>query len=416
MSPGSRIIKLAQLAEICRQIGLQFVGIIPVSETVSGLAVAANFLADWQQAGCAAELGYMQRDPELYKGFNHILPGAKTVIQVLVPYSGNSTFTSPGLFKFPGEAGSVSSPRVGYARVARYAWGRDYHQVLKSKLRELLDCLASSESPARSFSARIFSDAVPILERSLAAINRLGFIGKNSMLITPGIGSYYFIAEIVTDLDVDYSESTLPRPPLMAGGKSEELGPPGLKCRSCQRCMDSCPTGAITGPGVLDARRCISYLTIEKRGAFSEWERRALGEWVFGCDLCQEVCPFNHRGISNQAIQEFLPESGVGAWLCLQTVLSIRTESKFAEFYQGTPLMRPGRINLLRNAAAVAANLTFTEATPLLVEAVKQETSEVVKDECLSAIVRLLPDLRGTIAGEAEELLSSLSFSQASSE
>jgi epoxyqueuosine reductase len=226
----------------------------------------------------------------------------------------------------------------------------------------------------------------------------MGFIGKNTLLIVPGQGSFLFLAEILWNVEIVDDE-----PP------DRELKSPA-NCGSCQRCLDSCPTGAFVSPYVLDARKCISYLTIEKRGALSIQERKWLGEWVFGCDVCQEVCPFNHVSIKRNGRARISPlraEYGVGRVLSLQEVLKIRSHGEFVAQFGGTAVARAKREGLLRNAAVVAAN---TCAVPLLrdlIDVAQSDEAGVVRQHCLWAAVTL-----ARLSG-SKEVQTSLQLSEA---
>ena len=305
-------------------------------------------------------MGFMTREPELFTTPERLLPGVRSVVSFAIPYSGKAPSHCP----------------IGYGRIARYAWGRDYHRVLKKKLKTLVARL--SEICGEAIDSRSFSDAVPLLERAYAEQNGLGFFGKNSLLIRPGVGSYFFIADLLLAHDIVGI-------PVRAEQKVQG-------CGACSRCVSSCPTGAIVRDGTIDSRRCISYLTIEKVGPFDEWEKGAIGEWLFGCDICQEVCPFNHRshrGKGFAVISEFSEEEGSGALLSLSEIISMRNDEDFLERFAGTPLMRPGREGLIRNACAVAVNTKATEVRSALEGAINDE-SYLVQTYAKNAIAALI--------------------------
>ena len=225
-------------------------------------------LREWQEAGMAADMGYMHRPVELLSNPKKLQKSARSVVSLGVSY-------------YPGD----HPENEGGGRVARYAWGRDYHEVIKARLFRLREEL--EEELGVRIKARGFTDAVPLLERSAAQHAGLGFFGRNSCLINGEIGSYFFIADLIVDLDL-------------------EPDPPGTgTCGRCTRCMDRCPTGAIKAPGVVDARLCISYLTIENRGEIPRELRPKVGDWAFGCDVCQEVCPYNKTKASRSRWPEF---------------------------------------------------------------------------------------------------------------
>lgn len=311
------------LEELTRSVGLSLVAVTdltPLAESVKPL----NY---WQSSGHAGSMKYMLRSPELLCHPQSLVPGAKSAICIAVRY----TAEVPGPLP------------PGFGRVARYAWGADYHEVLRQRLAAFVGAVEHALGTA--VISRVFSDSVPILERSLAARAGLGFIGKNTMLIRPGVGSYFFISEVLWDVEVEVE-----RPALSVLDGS---------CGSCTRCMNACPTSAFDSAYVLDARKCISYLTIEYRGAFTEEQRRSLDQWVFGCDVCQEVCPFNHGSMKlgcPPELQEFSKHQGVGPFLNLEEVLNLRTTEHYKARFKGTALLRAKREGLVRNALSVAAN------------------------------------------------------------
>ena len=306
----------------------------------------------WQNSGYAAEMTYMQRSADLLSNPLMLMPEAKSIIAFCMYYERTQT---PVLSR-------------GYGRVARYAWGKDYHKVIKKKLKKLVMNLNNRSGV--SFNYRIFSDAVPLLERGLAVKAGLGFIGKNSMLIRPKSGSFFFIAEILCDLEI-------------SGGSLPVLSE---NCGTCNNCKVACPTGAIVDDYIIDANKCISYLTIEKRGMFNYWQREAVKDWIFGCDICQDVCPFNHQSLKKEAppaLKEFSRECGAGPELKLSAILAIRTDENFKRDFSGSAIMRAGREGLLRNAAAVAVNTDAECCIASLEEAFMHDSSEVVRSHAL---------------------------------
>jgi epoxyqueuosine reductase len=176
------------------------------------------------------------------------------------------------------------------------------------------------------------------LEKAYAREAGLGFIGKNTLLITEEFGSYVFLSVILTTLRLEPGQSQT------------------SQCGSCRLCLEACPTGALTAPFVLDARRCISYLTIENKGEIPEALRPQIGNWVFGCDICQEVCPYNAKP-KTTPLNEFSPDQGAGPWMDLTELLNMKTDEAFKVRFAGTPLLRPKRWGLARNAEAVLRNL-----------------------------------------------------------
>ncbi|MBL7810996.1 MAG: tRNA epoxyqueuosine(34) reductase QueG [Bacteroidetes bacterium] len=257
-------------------------------------------LTDWLNQGYHGEMGYMEnhRDKRLHPG--ELVPGAKTVISFAYNY-------------FPGSTQAPHSPAV-----ARYAWGGDYHRVVKDVL---YDLVAELETVAGPIQGRVFTDSAPVMERQWAALSGLGWIGKNSLLLRKGVGSWFFLAEIISDLDL------------------EPDAPVTDHCGSCTACIDACPTQAIVQDGVVDARKCISYLTIEKKSPLTAGENEMLNGWAFGCDICQEVCPWN-RFAEPHAQPRFEP---AGDWLHWDHARWLQlTEAEFGELFGHTPLARAG--------------------------------------------------------------------------
>jgi epoxyqueuosine reductase len=243
---------------------------------------------------------------------------------------------------------AAAGPR---GRVARYAWGRDYHKELGARLKQFCADLRSLCPP--DVRLKTFVDTGRIVDRAVAQRAGLGWYGKNANLLTHQFGSWVFLAEVLTNL---------PLPP-------DE--PVRTHCGSCQRCLPACPTGAIVAPGVIHNDRCISYLTIELRGPIPRELRPLVGDWVFGCDLCQDVCPVNRKA-EPAAPPAFLPDQGIGARPELIPLLDLLLGLSDAEFRQRfghTPVTRPGRAGLARNVCVALGNLGDCRAIPTLVRA-----------------------------------------------
>ena len=319
--------------------GFDLVGVTRAEPLTQG----GERLREWQEAGMAADMGYMQRPVELLSDPKKLQKSAKSVVSLGVSY-------------YPGDHPENTE---GGGRVARYAWGRDYHEVIKERLFRLRAEL--EEVLGVKIKARGFTDAVPLLERSAAQHAGLGFFGRNSCLISGEVGSYFFIADLIVDLDL------APDP---SGSGT---------CGRCTRCMDRCPTGAIKAPGVVDARLCISYLTIENKGEIPRHLRPLVGDWAFGCDVCQEVCPYNKTKAARSRWPEFSEEAGTGPYLEIEEVLGIRTEEEFERRFTGTPLTRPGRAGLLRNCCVAAGNLGLRRAVPALIRCLGEDESPLVR-------------------------------------
>lgn len=284
-------------------------------------------LVEWIDSGFAGEMHYLADRLDAYRHPAGVLEGARSVIMLTYPYPGGG------------------SPAVadGQGRLARYLWtGDDYHDVVHPKLKRLRNLLQQACPQA---SVRGIIDTAPLMERDFARLAGIGWQGKNTLLINKFAGSYFFLAALVTDLSL---------PP--------DVPHESDHCGSCRRCLDACPTDAFPQPGVLDASRCISYLTIEHRGVIPEALREQMGSWVFGCDVCQEVCPWNRK----PAKQGDTAESH-GVWTELSLVdLFAMDEAEFRDRYRKTPLWRARRRGLLRNAAIALGNERSTSALPAL--------------------------------------------------
>lgn len=352
-----------QIKTAARQHGFEVVGIASIEPL---LADEARYLG-WREAGHAAGMDYMTRRPELMARPAGLAGWAGSIVTLAVNY-----YVDEPRFEHEGR----------YGRVARYAWGRDYHDIVKPRLLTLaaeIERLAGK--PIRS---RCFVDAVPLLERAVAESAGLGFFGKNTNLLQARAGSWFFLAEILLDIEL-----------------TPEPGPrAAVSCGTCSRCIDACPTSAFVSPFVLDSRRCISYLTIENKQEIPRELREAVGEWIFGCDVCQDVCPFN-RFSSDTAWKELRPEAGAGQRLDLAELLSISTDEEFRVRYHGTPLLRPKRRGLLRNAAVVTANIGCTLAVPTLAARITADPEPLIRGHALWALGRLDHKLSRRLAQDA---------------
>lgn len=366
------------LSVLAQQCGFSVVGVAPLSP----LDLDRERLIEWQSKGFAGEMDFMRRDPVLLTTPQHFLPEAKSALVVSATYD-----------QIP-----VEDPLPGYGRVARYAWGKDYHKVLRKRLQRLVHEVEAHLST--TVKARVFSDSVPLLERALARSAKTGFVGKNTMVITPGIGSFFFLSEILWDLEI----TDLPVPndaPRLSG------------CGGCTRCISNCPTDAFVAPYSLNASRCIAYLTIEKRTSLTYAERKALGDWVFGCDVCQEVCPFNFTALKQRrkaTMPELQQEFGVGPYLNLRGVLHIRTHEEFVARFGGSAIMRGKREGLLRNSAIVAANTCAGDLLHDLIDAALSDPSGLVREHALWGAASLSRDLGSealyAVQRAAEKLLT----------
>lgn len=300
----------------------------------------------WIAQGNAGAMGYLtDRRAEVRRDVRQLLPGAKSVICVGKLYSGAQKWTDRSVHgSFPSEdrertggdrvvgPHSQDQTREGCGIVSRYAWGEDYHRTVRANLEGLAARLQKMEG-TNAFEYRICVDTAPVLERSYARTAGLGWIGKNTCLISQSLGSWFFLGELITTLDLDTDS------------------PPPERCGTCTRCIDACPTNALVPEGewfTLDARVCISYLTIELRGAIAQEYRAAMGMHVFGCDICQDVCPWN-GGESGRG--EFAPPLALNLAEC-----AYLSESEFHLRYRGSAIARPKYAGFLRNVAIAMGN------------------------------------------------------------
>lgn len=257
-------------------------------------------LKQWLEKGYAAGMQYMHNHLEKRLDPTLLVPGAKTVITLLYNY-------------FPATQQVSDAPKI-----ARYAWGEDYHVVIKDKLYDLVSEL---EKSIGKITGRIFVDSAPVMERQWAALGGLGWIGKNSLLLRKGTGSWFFIACIISDLDLPEDQ------------------PVTNHCGSCTACIDACPTQAIVADGVIDAGKCISYQTIEMKGPLTEEMQQENPGWAFGCDICQEVCPWNSFAEPHHE-PRFEPKENWTQWD--YTAWKNLSEANFKEAFGHSPLIRAG--------------------------------------------------------------------------
>lgn len=307
-----------QLAEIILQKAQESGFCAAGFASVTSCKEESKKLLDMIRENRHGEMVYMQKELSVRNHPEKLLPGAKTVFSAALPYT------------FPLE-------RVkDKARISRYALVNDYHRVLRNKLGELLDFIC--ETHPGSVTGKVFVDSMPVFEKTWAEKAGLGATGKNTMLIVPGTGSYVFLGEILLDIE-------LPPSP------SPQFDP----CQECNACIKSCPTGALIEPGRLDARKCISYLTVELKREFTPEESAMTGEWLFGCDVCQDVCPHNMQQSPTPTRPEFIPKKEL-LEITPEQILSL-TRSQFKALFASTPIFRTGLKRLKRNANAVIENL-----------------------------------------------------------
>ena len=325
----------AQIKEAAQRLGFELVGISPMRP-----APHEQSFAQWLREGLAGNLDYMQRTESLRRDPRELVPWAVSIISVgMNYYSGYSR---------PVES---SEPR-GW--ISRYAWGDDYHNLMKGKLEALLESIGQFHDG--NIQGKAFVDSGPALERDFAGIAGLGWIGKNTHLISPKKGSWFFLGELFVDLPLAYDRPIRDR------------------CGRCDLCLKACPTGAFVGPYVLDARRCISYLTIELKDWMPRSLRPLVGNHIFGCDICQEVCPYNVKALPTAEIA-FQPRSGLHAPELI-AFLSL-SEAEFRQRFRASPILRAKRRGFLRNVAVALGNLKALDAVPALIRSLDDEESVV---------------------------------------
>jgi len=309
----------ARAVSVARSLGQRIktraaeLGFDPVGITTLGEPATYSAFTRWLERGFAGEMEYLPRGAERRRDTRLPFAGARSAIVVALSYGGKQP---PGT-------------------IARYARGADYHDVMLDRLRELHRWLASECGHA--VAGKAYVDTGPILERDLAQRAGLGWIGKNTMLISPKHGSFFFLGALLVDLSLE------PDAPFETD-----------RCGSCTRCLDACPTHAFVEPRVMDARRCISYLTIEHRSAIAPELQPLIGDLLYGCDICQDVCPWNHKFASEAGDPALAPRP--------ENVspdpgdLATLTDEGFRARFRGSPIKRAKRSGLARNAAIAIAN------------------------------------------------------------
>jgi len=329
----------AQVKDWGRELGFQKVGIAAID-----LPQDEQRLLDWLAAGRHGEMAYMQRHGTLRARPAELVPGTVRVISARMDYWPRGADPDAVL----------ADAALGY--VSRYALGRDYHRILRTRLARLADQLAAAVGAA---GYRAFTDSAPVLEKALARDAGLGWIGKHTNLLDRHDGSWFFLGEIYTDVPLPVD------------------APVTAHCGSCTACLDVCPTQAIVAPYQLDARRCLSYLTIELDGPIPEEFRAALGNRIYGCDDCQLVCPWN-RYAKFTAEQDFLPRHGLDAPRLVE--LFAWTEAEFLERTAGSAIRRIGHVRWLRNIAIALGNAGPGAERDAALASRSEHPSEVVRE------------------------------------
>jgi len=344
----------AELSTLLQAESLEFFGIAPSAPP--GVERPEAEYHAWIHSGHHGSMAYLERNESMKYRPERVMPGCRSVIVVGMNYY---------------QELSQASLQSAAGRVARYAWGRDYHNALGKRLKGTVRTLRE-QYPAEQF--RAFVDASPLSERFLAEFAGVAYTARNTLAISSAYGSWFFLGEILT---------TRAYPPTPA-----PAGIHGACPSSCFRCGSACPTNALFAPHRIDARRCISYLTIEHRGSIDEELRPLMGNWVFGCDRCQEVCPLNVRARVT-SVPDLLAHRA-GKQLALADLLDIPDAAAYRKRFAGTPLLRPGRAAMIRNACIAAANTGASELLPRLRRLTGSDNA-VIREHARWAVERLRP-------------------------
>ncbi len=337
---GSRSIT-AELKAEARRLGFDMCGICPAVPPPG-----IDRFRQWLSAGYAGQMQYLPDRDDAYADPQHVLDGARSIVLLAMNY----------------RTAEPTSAQAGQGRISRYAWGTDYHTIIRDRLDALADWLRVEDPNVK---VRGVVDTAPLLEREFAQLAGLGWIGKNTLLLNKQLGSWFFLAALLTDIELEYD----------APHETDH-------CGTCRACLDACPTGAFVDAYVLDARRCISYLTIELRDHLPSDLRPGIGDWLFGCDVCQDVCPWNHRAPQSNE-PRFQPLEGADP-IQLAALFGLDDDAFRARF-RDTPLWRAKRRGLLRNAAIVLGNRPHEMSLPALIRGLS-DVEPLVRAACAWAI------------------------------
>jgi epoxyqueuosine reductase len=328
--------------------------------------------AEWLRRGYHGEMAYLTRTADSRRHPERFLPWARSVVSVglnyYTPYTRDAVPTSrePRATnrRAPQAREATTGPGSGW--VSRYAWGADYHDVMGEKLERLLAFVRTEA--AQDVQGRAFVDAGPVLDREVGARGGIGWFGKNTNLLSMRIGSFFVLGELFLELDLAWDRPVRDR------------------CGHCRLCLDACPTSAFVGPYALDARRCISYLTIELKGAIPRAFRPAMGAHIFGCDICQDVCPYNAKCRAT-AEPAFQPRPGLVA---PELIPLLRlTDAEFKVRFRGSPILRAKRRGFLRNVCVALGNLGGADAVPALAQALAGDPDALVRAHAAWALGRI---------------------------
>jgi epoxyqueuosine reductase len=334
-----------------------------------------NVYENWLEQGRHGEMSYLsterararRADPSL------ILPQCKSILVLGMDH----TIPAPSEM-IPGKDDPQDQTFSG--RIASYAWGKDYHDVIPLRLQELVEFIEARVG--EPLPNRYYTDTGPILERELAQRAGLGWIGKNTCLINPAHGSYFLLAEIFLGIDLE------PDPPFTAD-----------RCGTCSRCLEACPTGCIQPDRTIDASQCISYLTIELKGSIPLELRPNIGNWIFGCDICQQVCPWNQRFADSNGVKGLTGNAQFGFPDPIEE-LSLSPQ-EFNRKFKGSPIKRAKRRGYLRNAAVVLGNLKPATAVLSLTESLSDEPEPLIRGHAAWALGQIGDDLAQEALREA---------------
>ncbi len=337
------------LKALAGEMGFDAVGITRPSQLKEG----EEAIQEWVKEGRHGSMKYLEDFMKRRNRFFEDFQDAKSVIVLGVNY-------------YSSDKSQDTSHKIS-GRVARYAWGKDYHEVIRQKHETLIEKIR--ETVGNNFRAKSCVDIQPIPERFAAQQSGLGFVGKNTVLLNQKFGPWLFLSELITNLELD-----------------EDLADQG-DCGTCSRCQKACPTGALDEDYKMDARRCIAYLTIEHKGAIPTEFRPHVKDWIFGCDDCLTSCPFTAKS-KKTSWKEFEPDSGFGPSLEIKELFEIRSNSDYEKKFKGTALLRASRKQMLRNACLVLGNSGSPEALPYLEKAM-QDPAPLVRSHAAWGIGRI---------------------------
>ena len=347
LSPTDQRLRKKEIVNFAQTLGFDLVRFAPAKIP----SKYHHSFENWISQGQHGTMRYLSERIKKKITIHTLLPEVRSVITLGVNYFFKDT-------------------RKGYpdeGMVSRYALTRDYHKTIKKRLKQLSHFISENYGAATKF----YVDTGPILEKAYAEVSGMGYIGKNTCLITEQFGSWVFLAEVLTTLQLPSDANTLK-----------------INCGTCTRCIDQCPTAAINADGTIDARRCISYLTIENKGGIPTQLRDKISHWLFGCDICQEVCPHNGRQVPAD-LASYTEIRIKDRLLTLSEILAIESDEEFHRLFAGTPLMRAKRRGLIRNACVVAGNSRQKKLISSL-EKIAKSTDGMLREHANWAIDKIL--------------------------